>query len=161
VEKLLQIQYPYDLSNLLNRHSIRLLQLMINKLRKKSDLHLFHPEIHGLAAGGTRYRLRGRELTMERILLTSPGSTTPPAATMRRRTEETSSHSCRKYLSRTTSFESCSSSTMAAGSAAASPSGAVLEGSDGAALSPRAAAASSIPGAGWPSTGRRGGCLRR
>ena len=94
-------------------------------------------------------------LTIERILWTSAGSASPPAATMRRRMAETSSHSWRKYLRRTTSLESCSSSPTAAGSAEASPLGASPAGSGGAGVAAlgtgaAAAAVSSIAGArGW------------
>lgn len=99
-------------------------------------------------------------LTIERILWTSAGSATPPPVTMRRRMAETSSHSWRKYLRRTTSLESCSSSPTAVGSMEASPSAATPAGSDraivaalgsGAAEEEAAAAASSI-------TGAQGGC---
>ena len=95
-------------------------------------------------------------LTIERILWTSADSATPPPATIRRRIAETNSHSWRKYLRRTTSLESCSSSPTAVGSAEASASTGDPVGSDGAgvaALDAQAAAAapvSSIAGGGCP-----------
>lgn len=91
---------------------------------------------------------------MERILWTSAGSATPPASTMRRRMSETISHSWMKYLRRTTSFESCSSSTTVAaaaaaeavGSAEASPSAEAVEDTETGMPDVRMAAVSSIAG---------------
>ena len=110
-----------------------------------SELHTLLSEIQRQGAFGNREKRS--VLTIERILWTSADSATQPPATMRRRIAETNSHSWRKYLRRTTSLESCSSSPTAVGSAEASASAEDPVGSDGAgvaALDAQAAAAAPV-----------------
>jgi len=122
-----------------------------------SELHTLLSEIQRHGAFGNREKRS--VLTIERILWTSADSATPPPATMRRRIAETNSHSWRKYLRRTTSLESCSSSPTAVGSAEASASAEDPVGSDGAgvaALDAQAVAAAPVSSI----AGARGGCPR-
>lgn len=63
--------------------------------------------------------LESKWLTMDRILRTEERSMTRPLEMIVWRMDLTCSHSCRKYLCRTASFESCSSSSETIGAEAA------------------------------------------